>query len=86
MDSYFSGIAVVDATGFDYYDTSSQTVSGLYKQCDTAYKSGKVVLVTGWDFNGTVMSPMFVYLLPASNSYVIDGKISVSSVDVVTRL
>lgn len=82
----FSGIAVVDITGYDYSDSSSQTVSGLYAQCDKAYKSGKVILVTGWDYNGVIMSPMFVYVMPSTNAYVIDGKISVSNQDAVTHL
>lgn len=82
----YSGIAVVDITGFDYSDTSSQTVSGLYNKCKAAYNSGKVVLVKGWDCDGVTMSPMFVYLLPSTNAYIIDGKISVSNLDAVTRL
>lgn len=82
----FSGIAVVDITGYDYSDSSSQTISGLYAQCDKAYKSGKVILVTGWDYNGVIMSPMFVYVMPSTNAYVIDGKISVSNQDAVTQL
>lgn len=82
----YSGIAVVDITGFDYSDSSSQTITGLYNKCDKAYKSGKVVLVKGWDYNSVIMSPMFVYLLPSTNAYIIDGKISVSSADAVTRL
>lgn len=82
----YSGIAVVDITGFDYSDTDSQTISGLYNKCVKAYKSGKVVMVKGWDYNGVVMSPMFVYLLPSTNAFIIDGKISVSNADAVTRL
>lgn len=82
----FSGIAVVDITGFDYSDSSSQTITGLYSQCDKAYKSGKAILVSGWDYNGVIMSPMFVYVMPSTNAYVIDGKISVSNQDAVTRL
>ena len=86
MATEYSGIAVVDITGFDYSDTDSQTISGLYLKCKKAYESGKVVLVKGWDYNGTIMSPMFVYLLPSTNAYIIDGKISVSNQDAVTRL
>lgn len=86
MAKDFSGIAVVDITGFDYSDTDSQTITGLYAKCDIAYKSGKVVLVKGWDYNGALMTPMFVYLMPSTNAYVIDGKLSVSNQDAVTRL
>lgn len=82
----FTGIATVDITGFDYSDTESQTVSGIYAACDKAYKSGKVVMVQNWNYNGKIMSPMFVYLLPSTNAYIIDGKISVSNQDAVTRL
>lgn len=81
-----SGIAVVDATGYDYSSSSSQTVTGLYAQLDTAYKSKKVILLTGWDYNDTPLSPMFVYVMPSTNAYIIDGKISVSNADAVTRL
>ena len=86
MANDYSGIAVVDITGFDYSDTDSQTITGLYSQCVKAYNSGKVVLVKGWDYNGAIMSPMFVYLMPSTNAFVIDGKISVSNQDAVTRL
>lgn len=54
MDGLSYGIAVVDATGYDYSSSSSQTVAGLYAQIDKAY--------------------------------IIDGKISVSNADAVTRL
>lgn len=80
------GLAVVDATGYDYSDSNSQTVSGLYAQLDTAYKSGKPILLFGWDYNGVLMSPVHVYVMPITNAYVIDGKISVSNADAVTRL
>lgn len=80
------GFAVVDATGYDYSSSSSQTVTGLYKQLDTAYKSNKPIILFGWDYNDTILSPMMVYVMPATNAYVIDGKISVSNADAVTRL
>lgn len=80
------GIAVVDATGYDYSDTESQTVAGLYAQVDAAYKTGMPILLCGWDYNNVVMSPMYVYVMPSTNAYVIDGKISVSNADAVTRL
>ena len=80
------GIAVVDATGYDYSSSSSQTVTGLYAQTDKAYKSGKPILLFGWDYNDTPLSPMYVYVMPSTNAYIIDGKISVSNADAVTRL
>lgn len=86
MKDWCSGIATVDATGFDYSDTNSQTVAGLWAQADKAYKSGKPVLLYGWDYNGTVMSPMYVYLMPSGTSYIVDGKISISNANAVTRL
>lgn len=83
---FSTGIAVVDLTGYDYSDTSEQTIAGLYNKCDKAYKSGKPILVHSWDYNGAIMSPMFVYVMPATNAYIIDGKISVSSADKVNVL
>lgn len=80
------GIAVVDATGYDYSSSSSQTVTGLFLQLDKAYKSGKPILLFGWDYNDVPLSPMYVYVMPSTNAYVIDGKISVSNADAVTRL
>lgn len=80
------GIAVVDATGYDYSSSSSQTISGLYAQTDKAYKSGKPILLYGWDYNDVPLSPMYVYVMPSTNAYIIDGKISVSNADAVTRL
>ncbi len=80
------GIAVVDATGYDYSSSSSQTVSGLYQQIDKAYKSDKPILLFGWDYNDVILSPMYVYVMPSTNAYIIDGKISVSNADAVTRL
>ena len=80
------GIAVVDATGYDYSSSSSQTVTGLYAQVDKAYKSGKPIMLFGWDYNDVPLSPMYVYVMPSTNAYIIDGKISVSNADAVTRL
>ena len=80
------GVAVVDATGYDYSSSSSQTVTGLYAQTDKAYKSGKPILLHGWDYNDVPLSPMYVYVMPSTNAYIIDGKISVSNADAVTRL
>lgn len=80
------GIAVVDATGYDYSSSSSQTVAGLYAQLDKAYKSGKPILLFGWDYNDVPLSPMYVYVMPSTNAYVINGEISVSNADAVTRL
>ena len=77
---------MVNAEGYDYYDTDSQTVTGLYAQCDKAYKSGKPVFLYNWNYNSVIMSPTVVYLLPSTNAYIIDGKISVSNADAVTRL
>lgn len=82
----FSGVAVVDITGFDLSSSSSQTVTGLYNQCATAYASGKPVLVMGWDYNDTPVSPMFVYLIPSTNAFIIDNKYQVSTADAVTKL
>lgn len=81
-----TGIARVDATGYDYSSSSSQTISGLYNQVDKAYKSGMQIQLFGWNYDGVLLSPMCVYVMPATNSYVIDGKISVSNADAVTRL
>lgn len=86
MASLSYGIAVVDVTGYDYSSSSSQTVSGVYAQIDKAYKSGKPILWFGWDYNDVILSPMYVYVMPSTNAYIIDGKISVSNADVVTRL
>ena len=80
------GYFMVDASGYDYYDTESQTITGLYAQCQKAYASGKPVFLYGWDYNGVIMSPTVVYLLPSTNAFIIDGKISVSNADAVTRL
>lgn len=82
----FTGVAVVDITGFDLSSSSSQTVTGLYNQCEKAYASGKPVLVMGWDYNDAPVSPMFVYLIPSTNAYIIDNKYQVSNADAVTKL
>lgn len=86
MNPMSYGIAVVDATGYDYSSSSSQTVTGLWNQVDKAYKSRKPILMCGWDYNDTPLSPMYVYVMPSSTNYIIDGKIQVSNLDAVTRL
>ena len=80
------GLAVVDATGYDYSKSTSQTVTGLYNQIDIAYKSNKPILLYGWNYDGTTLSPMMVYVMPLTNAYIIDGKISVSNTDAVVPL
>lgn len=79
-DGYF----MVDASGYDYSVTTSQTIAGLYAQCQKAYASGKPVILYNWEYDDVVMSPMMVYLLPGTNKFVIDGKLQVSNQDVVT--
>ena len=86
MASLSCGIAVVDATGYDYSSSSSQNVSGFYAQIDKAYKSGKPILLFGWDYNDVILSPMYAYVMPSTNAYIINGEISVSNDDAVTRL
>ena len=81
-----NGIATVDATGYDYSKTTSQTVAGLHKQIETAYNSGMPILMFGWNYNGSKLTPMYVYVMKSGTSYVIDGKIQVSSADAVTVL
>lgn len=80
------GFATIDATGFDFSSESAQTIVGSYKQCDDAYKSGMSVILYGWDYNSVPISPTPVYIMPSTNSYIIDGKISVSNADVITIL
>ena len=80
------GFSTIDATGFDFSSESAQTVVGAYKQCDAAYKSGMPVILYGWDYNSVPISPTPVYVMPSTNSYIIDGKINVSNVDVITIL
>lgn len=80
------GFATIDATGLDFSSESAQTIVGFYKQCDDAYKSGMPVILYGWDYNSVLISPTPVYVRPSTNSYIIDGKISVSNADVITIL
>lgn len=80
------GFATIDATGFDFSSESAQTIVGSYKQCDDAYNSGMPVILYGWDYNSVPISPTPVYVMPSTNAYIIDGKISVSNADVITIL
>lgn len=80
------GYATVDATGFDFSSESSQTIQGLWAQTDRAYKSGMPILLYGWDYNDVPISPTWVYVVPSSTSYIINGDFTVSNQDVVTSL
>ena len=80
------GYATVDATGFDFSSQSSQTVSGLWKQVDKAYKSGMPILLYGWDYNDVLISPTWVYVVPSSTSYIINDDFTVTNQDVVTAI
>ena len=44
------------------------------------------ILMHGWDYNGAVISPTWVYVVPSSTSYIINGDFTVSNKDVVTAL
>lgn len=78
------GYFMVDATGYDYSDSTKQTVTGLYNQCVKAYNSGKPIILYGWNYNDIIISPMMVYLVPTTNAFIIDGKLTVNSSDEVT--
>ena len=65
------GYMMIDCTGIDLLKSSKQTISGIYKQCDVAFKSGKAVFAHNliWG-SGKGCSPIQVMLIPlADNKY-----------------
>ena len=81
-----NGYGKVDATGYDFSKSTQQTITGLYAQIEQAVKTGKVILLHGWNYDGKPLTPMFVYVMKSTNDYVIDGKIKVTSADKVAPL
>ena len=60
------GYIMVDCTGLDLNTATKQTISGIFNQVDTAFKSGKPVYAIGATFNisgtGNFTSPINVMI------------------------
>ena len=61
------GYIIVDCTGLELTAQSKLTISGIYKQVDAAYKTGKPVLAVNCTFEDDIMSPVYVMVNPRSN-------------------
>lgn len=85
MKNFNMGFAVIDGTGFDLSSASSQTVNGIHNQLDTAYNSGMPIVLCGANYNSTPISPLFIYVYKSGTSYVVDGKYTITTSDVITR-
>ena len=92
-DEFPGGIAPVDCRGWDMMDSTTQTVPGIYRQVDEAYKSGKMIVM----FNGTititgesdhfVSSPVQMKTILGAAGYVVNGGTTlISDDDTITRL
>lgn len=83
------GYMMIDCTGLDLTDGSTQEIEGIFAQVDTAYKTGKPAYAYGCVFGDYgVMSPIAVMLLPyGSGTYTATAstlQITVTSDDEVT--
>ena len=60
------GYIMVDCTGIDLNTATKQTITGIFKQVETAFKSGKPVYAVGATFNiggtGNYTSPINVMI------------------------
>lgn len=63
------GYLMLDCTGIDLLKSSKQTINGIYKQCDDAFKSGKAVYAHNliWG-SGKGCSPIQVMLIPLEDN------------------
>lgn len=78
------GYAMIDGTGVNLLSESSQTVTGLYAQCDTAFKSGKPVWAYGMLYGaGHALSPVPLFLNLEDGVYI--GTCSILQVRITSQ-
>lgn len=89
MKNYVNGGYVqIDLKGLDIHNTStSQTVTGLYKECMDAVDSGKVIVGCNGTYEGKKVSPFPVFGLVEDGVFIGTASIlqvRVASDDTVT--
>ena len=60
MKNYQSGYVLVDCTGLDLNDSTTQNIKGLYKKAKEAIASGKPCYACGCDLSGMPCTPVSV--------------------------
>ena len=56
------GYILVDCTGIDLIKSEKQTITGIYKKCEAAMDTGKLVLAANCEWDKTPVSPISVLL------------------------
>lgn len=57
MATFTGGYSQIDCTGIELTTATKQTVTGIYKQVDTALKANKFVLACGLKFGSNPCTP-----------------------------
>lgn len=82
------GYAMVDCKGMNLLAVSSQTIDGLYADCESAYKSGKTILACNCVYGTDVpMTPIPVFAIKESGTLIFTAsilQIRVTNEDAVT--
>ena len=83
-----NGYVLVDCKGCNLLAQSSQTISGLYKACDAAVKTGKPIYAVNCVYGtGVAMSPIQVMCILEAGVYIFTASIlqvRIASDDTVT--
>ena len=92
VDSYPGGYAVVDCAGWDRFNTTTQTVPGLYQQFRDAFDSGKMIItlnetqtITG-ETDHFISSPNILRVVDTVAGLVVAGNRLVAADDTVSAL
>lgn len=85
---YNPGYVLVDCGGMNLLAQSSQTITGLYKVCEAAVASGKLILAVNCEYgDGVPMTPIPVMAIKESGNFIFTAsilQITVESDDSVT--
>lgn len=83
-----SGYILVDCGGMNLLAQSSQTITGLYKNCEAAFDSGKQIIAVNCEYGeGVHMSPIPVMAIEEDGTIIFTAsilQIRVASNDSVT--
>ena len=84
-----AGYVSIDARGVELLEEDKQTVPGIYSRVDSAYRTGKMCVVTGITCGGIQISPVPVIVMPCGRVYTCalhPYQLTVDPEDVVTAI
>lgn len=66
-----TGYVKVDCTGIDLLKSTKQTITGIYKQCQDAVATGKLIIAENLSWGDKAVSPCHVFAIDWGSYYII---------------